>query len=413
MKKLHNYSNSRRVLSGVARFVKTSRLFAVMAVSTVLFACSGNVADKNISIDMLAAVNAPGSVNLSEYASSIEYIPLELKDSSYLFAGMGIIVTENSYLFYTGNKSVNVAFYEYDKSGKYVRSVGNRGRAKGEFVSKNGLCYNSQTKDYGLLDNNKLLIYAHDGSFRSETQLFKFKAMGFPRIYAIDGNYIINVITAKDIKSAMSGDMQDMIIKVDKDGNLVENMVLSNTITEASTFLGAPSISGNGLMLYSNGDFARLYRERTTDTIKCVNPQTFESFDHYLLEGSDKGVFMVPSSYMENNGYIFMDIMKNAKFFPNLDKNAQRKYPLLYDKKQNKAMAIATDQEYAMAGMTNDIDSGAPFWPTYVSGNRMFKLVEAEEFIELAAKSSSDKIKSVAAGLNIESNPVLVVVTLK
>ncbi len=186
MKKLHNYSNSRRVLSGVARFVKTSRLFAVMAVSTVLFACSGNVADKNISIDMLAAVNAPGSVNLSEYASSIEYIPLELKDSSYLFAGMGIIETENSYLFYTGNKSVNVAFYEYDKSGKYVRSVGNRGRAKGEFVSKNGLCYNSKTKDYGLLDNNKLLIYAHDGSFRSETQLFKFKAMGFPRIYAIE-----------------------------------------------------------------------------------------------------------------------------------------------------------------------------------------------------------------------------------
>ena len=108
-----------------------------------------------------------------------------------------------------------------------------------------------------------------------------------------------------------------------------------------------------------------------------------------------------------------MIIMKNAKFFPNLDKNAQRKYPLLYDKKQNKAMAIATDQEYAMAGMTNDIDSGAPFWPTYVSGNRMFKLVEAEEFIELAAKSSSDKMKSVAAGLNIESNPVLVVVTLK
>ena len=132
-----------------------------------------------------------------------------------------------------------------------------------------------------------------------------------------------------------------------------------------------------------------------------------------MLEGSDKGVFMVPSSYMENSGYIFMDIMKNAKFFPNLDKNAQRKYPLLYDKKQNKAMAIATDQEYAMAGMTNDIDSGAPFWPTYVYGNRMFKLVEAEEFIELAAKSSSDKIKSVAAGLNVESNPVLVVVTLK
>ena len=43
----------------------------------------------------------------------------------------------------------------------------------------------------------------------------------------------------------------------------------------------------------------------------------------------------------------------------------------------------------------------------------MFRLVDAEEFIELAAKSSSDKMKSVAENLNDESNPVLVIVTLK
>ncbi len=414
MKKLHNYSNSGRTPSGVIRFVNTIRLFAVMGVSALMFACSGNVAPGNISIDMRAAVNDLQSVKLSNYASSIEYIPLELKDSSYLFEGMGLVETENSYIFHTSNKSVNVAFYEYDKSGNYIRSVGSKGRAKGEFISNQGICYNPTTKDCALLDNNKLLIYAPDGSFKAETPLLDFRTIGFPKIFSVGGNYIVNTITTGNMQSLMKGEMDDMIIVVDKEGVVLERIKLSATpVIHGTLPSGRPTVSGNGMMFYANDNIVRLHRENGVDTIKCLSPETFETMDHYILKGGEEGLLMHKFSYMENSDLIFMDVLKKTSHFPNVDKNSPRVVPLLYDKKQNKTMALAVDQKYAISGFTNDIDNGAPFWPSHINGNKMFKLTDAEEFVELAALSNSARMKEVASKLNSESNPVLVVVTLK
>jgi hypothetical protein len=43
----------------------------------------------------------------------------------------------------------------------------------------------------------------------------------------------------------------------------------------------------------------------------------------------------------------------------------------------------------------------------------MYQLIGAEDFVELASSSGSARVKEIAAGLNAESNPVLMVVTLK
>ena len=43
----------------------------------------------------------------------------------------------------------------------------------------------------------------------------------------------------------------------------------------------------------------------------------------------------------------------------------------------------------------------------------MYQLVDAIKFMDYAEQSSSQKMKEIAAQLNEESNPVMVVVTLK
>lgn len=43
----------------------------------------------------------------------------------------------------------------------------------------------------------------------------------------------------------------------------------------------------------------------------------------------------------------------------------------------------------------------------------MYQIIDATDFIDYAEKSSSAKMKAVAAELTEESNPVIVVATLK
>ena len=194
-------------------------------------ACSENKPAEHITIDMIGAVNNAEPVMLSEYASAIEYVPLELKDSAYLFSSMAMLETDDSYVFHTGNKSVNVAFYEFDKSGKHLRSVGTKGRASGEYQQHITLCYDGQNKNYGQLDQRKFLIYNKEGDVVAETPLKKFRPLGFPRAYFINGNYIVNSITMDMVNGEMK--LKDILFRIDAKGELLEGKVLSDTPTVA------------------------------------------------------------------------------------------------------------------------------------------------------------------------------------
>ena len=68
---------------------------------------------------------------------------------------------------------------------------------------------------------------------------------------------------------------------------------------------------------------------------------------------------------------------------------------------------------YNAHGFVNDIDGGMPFNPNYSAGNRMYQMISAEKFIEYAQIGTSEKMKEVASTLTEESNPVMVVATLK
>ncbi|MBE6229415.1 MAG: 6-bladed beta-propeller [Bacteroidales bacterium] len=399
------------------KFFCSLRYFGMALMLGCAVACSENKTAEHTTIDMIGAVNNAEPVMLSEYASAIEYLPLELKDSAYLFSSMYMLETEGSYVFHTGNKVVNVAFYEFDKSGKYLRSVGTRGRAYGEYVHHITLCYDAQNKNYGQLDRSKFLIYNSEGRVVADTPLKKFRFLGFPRAYFVNGNYIVSSVSMGMVNGEMT--YKDILIRIDPEGQLLEDKVLSDTPIKTSIVSqgfggsGGISRSGNGLMIYCNDTLVRMYRENNSDTIRCLNPTTFEPHNYYLLKGNDEGVFMHKFSFMENEDIIFMEVLKSANYFPDLDENSPRKFPLIYDKSKSAARALVPDQESGTMGFVNDLDGGIPFWPSYISGNKMFRLIDAEEFIELAAKSSSAKMKSVAENLNDESNPVLVIVTLK
>ena len=94
--------------------------------------------------------------------------------------------------------------------------------------------------------------------------------------------------------------------------------------------------------------------------------------------------------------------------FENLDGDK-----FLYDKTNGTARKIRKFEGSNYQGFTNDIDNGIPFWPVAVTSDKMYSFMSADVFIKEAEKSNSQKMKDVAATLTEESNPVIVVATLK
>ena len=61
----------------------------------------------------------------------------------------------------------------------------------------------------------------------------------------------------------------------------------------------------------------------------------------------------------------------------------------------------------------NDLDGGLPFVIDNMFENKMYQVVDAITFIELAKKSNSKSVKEIAGKLTEESNPIVIVATLK
>ena len=98
--------------------------------------------------------------------------------------------------------------------------------------------------------------------------------------------------------------------------------------------------------------------------------------------------------------------------FPDIDRRYTRSN-FIYDRKNGTTKALKYNDTYGFAGFTNDLDGGMPFYPTYMNDGKMYRLVDAVDFIEFAQMGNSARMKEVASKLTDDSNPVLVVVTLK
>jgi hypothetical protein len=116
--------------------------------------------------------------------------------------------------------------------------------------------------------------------------------------------------------------------------------------------------------------------------------------------------------------------------FPDMDKKYNHSV-FLYDKQSRKTTALAADPNLGLAlefcgfgimpgaektgyaGFVNDLDGGAPFVPRYIKDGKMYQIMEAIRFMDLADKCKSPAMKKVAASMNEDSNPVLIEVVLK
>ena len=103
--------------------------------------------------------------NVSDYASSIRYVPLETKDECLLNEELQVIVS-SQYIFIHDFLADKV--YRFDaNNGKFLNTIGKRGQGPGEYQKLFGIYVDDVYRKCYLMDSyaNKIYIYDYNGKY--------------------------------------------------------------------------------------------------------------------------------------------------------------------------------------------------------------------------------------------------------
>ncbi len=394
-----------------------SNWLPAIAICTIIAGCGSSKESEGQLpvIDVAGAYNNITTVNLSEYASAIDYFPLETTESSLIpgnIISISIVPTDQGIVIYRPNSSQRPL--HFSSEGKFITAIGMTGRSEKEF----DFMYNVFTHNnfIDIASHNKINTYnLNDGSFANNipTIIQSFEIYRYP-----DGTYTylnIDNNTKEDniIVLDSKGDTitSRLIKKFETNKPSAKNMEQAEKMKESGTLFFAVART-NPPTLYTGADSPFLLVNEK-DTLYTVD-KAAQMYPKYVV---DYGEFR-PGLYwnvflFESDKFITGRALFNKQIYPNIDKNYRFIY-FIYDKQNGTTRGLEYDEEIKSAGFRNDLDNnGITFYPKALANGKMYQLVDAIQFMDIAEKSSSQKMKDVAATLTEESNPVLIVATLK
>ena len=397
-----------------------------LLLSVVLICCSGTaegsvrVDNKHFSVEN--AVKNCKEVKLGRYAREIEYIPLETTPESVMGYVPRFDFDGKYYYVQTQEESVLV----FDTSGKFVRTVDRKGRGPKEYLSIQGLSVEHDlNSDFCIFDDFKILsCYVENSNVR----VIRPDIQGGSTIrygaYLEKGNYAFTAAIMVDKLKYLQ-----KVFVVDTMSKVVFSYELSEegSYCMKGAFLGDMDIvcpdlvySFNGALRVFNGMGDRLTLFSTD--FKELSNYIFDfgkyKRDVITKDGGDRLRFDVNfNSVKECASFIRISLLGNKYSLSGIYSRGSdsefKKGVMILDKVSNELYTMPYNYEFKAHGFVNDIDGGAPFDPQHCIGNKMYQIIAADKFIEYATKSNSPKMKEIAATLTEESNPVLVVATLK
>lgn len=393
------------------------KIFLLFCISSIFVSCyeqpNPNSTLPEISIN--EALETGGTVNLSKYASAIEYIPLETADKSAVM-GQFVQADDTGYYVYSIMFANDVA--KFDKRGKYVGRIGKKGRGPGEYSMLNSVGFIRSVKDVSdtgyifISGYNKVVVYDNAGKFINELSFDSniediafVNNNGYALLFA-DGN---------------GNERWQNLLMTDMDGNKQYEIRVGKTHREQINIKGGKAILRKNNSIYSFGDSLRIVNS-TSDTIfslKNMKKVPYLKLAINEKQGDNSSIECSPNSIFETSRFIKIPVSfptpEYSKYFKNKrvpEKSSSAN--IIFDKQDKSITALLHDSQYElMYGFKNDLDDGAPFNPSYTDNKKMYQIVQAADFIEMASVSNSAKMKEIAATLTQESNPVIIEVILK
>ena len=380
------------------------------------------------------------TIKLSEFGTEINYIPLE-SDSRCFVSGNAIkdIKVDNGRFIFRSHNSEQVGVHLFFENGKYDKSIGKKGRAKGEFLFNTTISPfvdgNGEQISIGAV--KKHVIYTMDGEFVREITmdtLAKFNPMVTGLHHIGDGKFAALVGATAGIAE---GEDNLFVAVFDNKGELerlypssseeVTDAIIHSNGGESQRIpyfvMGYSYVIGDEFY-YMKGGKAGNENIHIFDSNYRLKPYLTIDFGRYLNMNTTSDYNAATkishscsfATMLRLGDNLLLSAVVPAEDFPEFHPFTENFADgvIVYNIKTQRARSLKHNRNYCDAiGFENDLDGGIPFYPFYIKGDKMYQAIDAITFKEAAQYTTSEKVKEIAATLNEESNPVVVVVKLK
>ena len=366
-------------------------------------------------LNLKEAMKTPCELKLSYFIQKIEYIPLETTDSCLISEINGIKETEA--FLYIENKG---QILQFDKNGKFCRSLFNGGRGPGECFSRS-FDIDEKTNQIYVYSNfrHKINVYSEKGNFLKSINDPNSQTFSTGKIFCINNLLICIPNIMNNIPNAFlkAFGLPDMKLKHEIKNR--HNYIPSRRLVVVTSNIFSIQKEEKNI----------LFKEKYNDTI--YSTENFNQIkEKYILKlGNKKREFkedmdintmsspIIPNSYIferfhESKRYLLMNITK-------LTKKKNQEELIIYDKIED--LLFYSEELF----IKNDIDGGIDF-ETFNTGNHWAngeKLIFAVQPVDLLEKDLENcfftdslqlqKLKQLQENIKIYDNPILMIVTLK
>jgi len=360
-----------------------------------------------ITVDVRKSFSPKKELILQDFMD-VEYIALETNDD---FLNQGLVQDIGEKIILVRNRNQDGDIFVYDRMGKAIRKINRKGQGGEEYEYLSNITLDEDNGEIFVSDIAKRKIFVYDlfGKFkRSFNQKEDSEARPYSDIFNYDKNNLI-CYDAEKITFVLLSKKDGSITKENKIPYKEKKEILHFIRDEASngTLVTGPSGSLRKIFPY-NGNW--IVCEPSSDTVYTFLPDY--SLRPFIvrtpsIQSMDPEVFLILR--LISDRYYFMESVK--KIVSNFGANAEfPKTFFVYDKQENIFLGyiiyngdFSTKKEiYLSTGrpVNHAIESWQPL--------EAYQLVESYKKGELKGK-----LKEIAATLDEEDNPVIMLIKHK
>ncbi|MDR0699099.1 MAG: 6-bladed beta-propeller [Tannerella sp.] len=387
--------------------MESAKSISVIILLAVIAGCGGNKqsADGIITVDVTA--NYPQKELILQDFMEVEYIPLETTND---FLTQGFVLTVGKEIILVKNRINNGDIFIYDRNGKALRKINRMGQGAEEYLFINAIALDEDSREIFVneIGREKILVYDLYGEFKRSISYPN--NVRYDNIHIYDKEHLICYDSSINNKGGEARGRRSYHFIISKqNGRIIKEIYIPFEKNKSHRI-----ISGEYTMTIISDDYSIipdqdnwLLVELSSDTVYKYSP------DEHLIpfivrtppvQSMETEIFLLPAFFTDR--YYFMNT--SSKRF-NMEK--MHGYPspsLMYDKEENMLFEYtiynddySNKQEIRLKPSVND---EIAFWET----------LEADQLVESYKRGElKGKLKEIAATLDEESNPVIMLIKHK
>ena len=323
----------------------------LLSLLLLLLSCKEN--SNKIPIDLSKHVP---EIYFSEFADSISYLTLDMRDSC-LISEVDQIYKDSNLIFVKDRRRNGI--FIFDENNRYKNRINYYGRGPGEFIRLSTACINPTDKQIGIYDSfsRKILIYSYEGKFIKEV---------FVNDYVLDFTFTSNKGFIFIYPSYMTPKERSGLWLTDSNGIFVKHLYHLNPEHKASMFFYfsyTPQLDHNQGILYYDRWADRLLQVNQ-DSSKCI-------YEFDLREKIPESLKKDPDFRLEEH-FLSTCFFNMPNYFLACYASINNRYWVLFNKKDH-SIKVATK-------LINDIDDiKVETFPCFLDENTLaFELQDDE-----------------------------------